>query len=68
MTIVEREEKYLLMLRRAASGFARLLLGLACLALIAGICTHGGAEFTGSRAFDLPSQIPSRPPLPHVAI
>jgi len=56
MTIVEREEKYLLMLRRATLGFARLLLGLACLALIAGICMYAWAEITPPREFELPSQ------------
>jgi hypothetical protein len=56
MTIVEREEKYLLMLRRATLGFARLLLGLAALALIAGICMYAWAEISAPREFALPSQ------------
>jgi hypothetical protein len=56
MTLVEREERYLLMLRRAALGFARLLLVLACLALVTGVCMYGWAEFTACREFNLPSQ------------
>jgi hypothetical protein len=55
MTIVEREEKYLLMLRRATLGFARLLLVLSAVALIGGIGMYAWAEFNeaGVTAFTL---------------
>jgi hypothetical protein len=56
MTIVEREEKYLLMLRRATLGFARLLLVLSAVALIGGIGLYAWAEFSAAREFALPSQ------------
>jgi hypothetical protein len=57
MTIVEQEEKYLLMLRRATLGFARLLLVLSALALIGGVGMYAWAEFSASRKFTLPSQV-----------
>jgi hypothetical protein len=56
MTIVEREEKYLLMLRRATLGFARLLLVLSLVALVGGIGMYVWAEFSAPSEFTLPSQ------------
>jgi len=56
MTIVEREEKYLLMLRRATLGFARLLLVLSLVALVGGIGMYVWAKISTLREFALPSQ------------
>ena len=53
MTVVEREERYLMMLRRAVLGFARLLLVLAALALVAAVGLYAWSKISSSQ-FTLP--------------
>ena len=55
MTIVAREEKYLMMLRRATLGMARLLLVLATLALVVGGAVYIWASIVSSSEFRLPA-------------